>query len=127
MEEQREEGVLRVEDAMRPATDLILETDVVLLRQHPTGWSYIRRQKLEAGIREAKGELPLGSILDHRAVPALRPDLPLDTALCYADRWPLLPVVSRADFRQLEGIISQSDVLKSQSDVLKRYRDFAEA
>jgi chloride channel protein, CIC family len=136
MQEQREEGVLRVEDAMRPATDLILEAeesinyarqrwkeelpDVLLVRQHPTGWSYISRQELEAGIRDAKSDLPLGTILDHRTVPVLHPDHPLDTALRYADRWPLLPVVSRADFGQLEGVISRSDVLK-------RYRDFAEA
>jgi CBS domain-containing protein len=35
------------------------------------------------------------------------------------DRWPLLPVVSRADFRQLEGVISERDVLA-------RYREFGE-
>jgi hypothetical protein len=28
------------------------------------------------------------------------------------DRWPLVPVVSRADFQKLEGVISQSDVLQ---------------
>jgi len=38
--------------------------------------------------------------------------------LRYADRWPLIPVVSRADFARLEGVISEHDVLE-------RYRDFA--
>jgi hypothetical protein len=26
---------------------------------------------------------------------------------CYVDRWPLLPIVSRADFQKREGVISQ--------------------
>ena len=33
--------------------------------------------------------------------------------------WPVVPVVNRADFRKLEGIISQRDVLD-------RYREFGE-
>ena len=35
------------------------------------------------------------------------------------DRFPLVPVVSRADFGKLEGVISEHDVLE-------RYRDFGE-
>ena len=46
-----------------------------------------------------------------RQIPYLHPDYPLEVALRYVDRWPLLPVVSRADFGQLEGVISQQDVL----------------
>jgi CIC family chloride channel protein len=49
----------------------------------------------------------------------LHPDNPLETALRYVDRWPLLPVVNRADFRKLEGVISQQDVLQ-------RYQLFGE-
>jgi hypothetical protein len=47
------------------------------------------------------------------------PEQSLDTALRYGDRWPLVPVVSRADSRKLEDLISQRDVLQ-------RYRDFGE-
>jgi chloride channel protein, CIC family len=50
-------------------------------------------------------------------LPSLHPDLPLDTALRYVDRWPLVPVVNRADLSELEGVITQRDVLE-------RYRDF---
>jgi len=32
-------------------------------------------------------------------------------ALRYVDRWPLVPVVSCANFGKLEGVISQRDVL----------------
>jgi CBS domain-containing protein len=62
----------------------------------------------------------LASVLESAPIPALHPDLPLETALRYVDRWPLVPVVSRADFRQLEGLISQRDVLE-------RYREFGES
>lgn len=139
MEEQREEGTLRVEDAMRPASTAMLDTVldahdsldqvfqrwdakfpyVRLVRMDPTGWSSVARQALEIMIKEGKGNLTLSSALTGRQIPFLHPDNPLETALRYVDRWPLLPVVSRADFRKLEGVISQQDVLR-------RYRLFGE-
>ncbi len=135
MEEQREEGILRVEDAMRPATNPVLDAkesvdralrqtveatgDVLLVRLNPSGWSSVARGELETMLKEGKGDLTLGSVLVSRQLPFLHPDHALDTALRYIDRWPLVPVVSRADYRKLEGVISQQDVLK-------RYRDFAE-
>jgi chloride channel protein, CIC family len=140
MEEQREEGTLRVEDAMRPASRAVMDSvldaneslesifqrwdakspNVRLVRQYPTGWSSVTRQDLETMVKEGKGGLSLSSVLTGRQIPFLHPDHPLETALRYVDRWPLLPVVSRADFRKLEGVISQQDVLK-------RYRLFGEA
>ena len=135
MEEQREEGILRVEDAMRPMGDSVLDaedtidrvlhvsekssSDVLLVRLSPVGWSSITSQELRRMATEGKGGFTLGSLLPVRHVPYLHPDHSLDTALRYVDRWPLVPVVSRADFRKLEGVISQHDVLK-------RYRDFGE-
>jgi CIC family chloride channel protein len=135
MEEQREEGILRVEDAMRPATNPVLDAkesvgrafrqtvdvagDVLLVRLNPSGWSSVTRGELETMVKEDKGDLTLASVLVSRQIPFLHPDHALDTALRYIDRWPLVPVVSRADYRKLEGVISQQDVLK-------RYRDFGE-
>jgi hypothetical protein len=52
-------------------------------------------------------------------IPYLHPDLSLETALRYIERWPLVPVVSRANFQQLEGVVSQRSVLD-------RYREFGE-
>ena len=79
MEEQREEGILRVEDAMRPATNPVVDadesldhafqladaktSDVLLVRLNPTGWSSLTRQELEIMIKEGKGDLTLGSVL----------------------------------------------------------------
>lgn len=139
MEEQREEGTLRVEDAMRPASRAVLDTvlnahesldqvlqcwdaklpEVRLVRMDPTGWSSISRPALEIMVKEGKGNLTLSSALSGRPILFLHPDNPLETALRYVDRWPVLPVVSRADFRKLEGVISQQDVLK-------RYQLFGE-
>ena len=39
-------------------------------------------------------------------------------ALRYVDRWPIVPVVSRADLGKVEGIVTQESVLE-------RYRSFA--
>jgi hypothetical protein len=58
-----------------------------------------------------KGEMSLGSVLTSRAMPQLHPDHPLETALRYFDEWPILAVVHRADFQQVEGILTMDDVL----------------
>ncbi|MGA9527968.1 MAG: chloride channel protein [Terriglobales bacterium] len=138
MEEQREENVLRVEDAMGAPLEPVLDSeelverashlvngvakgsrgDVLLVRLHPTGWGSISKAEIETMVQEGKGGLTLSSALASRQIPYLHPDHPLDMALRYVDRWPVVPVVSRADFRQLEGVITQDDVLG-------RYREFA--
>jgi CIC family chloride channel protein len=135
MEEQREEGILRVEDAMKPVEDPVLDAqetvdrllqrldkssiDLLLVRLNPSGWTTVTKLELRQMSGEGKGSFTLGSLVAVRHVPYLHPDQSLDTALRYVDRWPLVPVVSRADFRKLEGVISQRDVLQ-------RYRDFGE-
>jgi CIC family chloride channel protein len=135
MEEQREEGILRVEDAMRPVTTPALDAektldqafesldvdspDVLLVRLNPTGWSSVTKPELETMLKQGKGGLTLSSLLDGPHIPYLHPDHPLETALRYVDRWPLVPVVNRADLRKLEGVVSEHDVLN-------RYRDFGE-
>jgi len=62
--------------------------------------------------REGKGELTHGSALATRRIAYLHPDQPLETALGCMDRRPLIQVVRRADYRQLEGVISQQDLLR---------------
>ncbi len=135
MEEQREEDILQVEDAMQPVTGPVLdaedtlekalrgidhtEGEHLLVRMSPSGWSSVTKEQLQALAAEGKKDSKLGSLLPIRQIPFLHPDLPLETALRHVDRWPLVPVVSRADFRQLEGVVSQGGVLK-------RYREFGE-
>jgi chloride channel protein, CIC family len=135
MEEQREEGVLHVEDAMRPLTEPVLNpeqtvehalreaesssAEALLVRLKPSGWSSITRDELRTMVDAEVGGTTVSSLLNGRRIPYLHPDHPLETALRYVDRWPLVPVVSRADFRRVEGVLSERDVLE-------RYRDFGE-
>jgi CIC family chloride channel protein len=128
LEEEREEAILRVEDGMLPVPATILSaqdyvdanarriqdsTDsIFLVRLHPSGWSTVSRDQLQRLFQEGKGELTLGSVLPPQSLPSLYPDLPLDAALRYVNVYPLVPVVNRADSRQLEGVISRDSVFK---------------
>jgi CIC family chloride channel protein len=51
-------------------------------------------------------------VLTAPALPSLYPDLPLDSALRYVNEYPLVPVVHRANSRQLEGVISRESVFR---------------
>jgi CIC family chloride channel protein len=135
MEEQREEDVLQVEDAMHPLEDPVLDgektveqalrdaerakSDHLLVKRSPSGWSLVTKEELRTLAADGKRDTSLGSLLPILYVPFLHPDHPLETALRYVDRYPLVPVISRADFRQLEGVITERDVLE-------RYREFGE-
>jgi CIC family chloride channel protein len=44
--------------------------------------------------------------------PALFPDMPLDSALHFFPRWPLLPVLNRASRGTVEGMLTLDDVLR---------------
>ena len=127
LEEQRDKAVLRVEDAMRPPVGPILSADesvdqayervqqavgsVFLVRLSGGGWTSVSRDFLCKLRDEGKRELPLSSAMTKRRLPHLHPDLPLEVALRYAQKTPLVPVINRADLRKLEGVISQEDVL----------------
>ena len=128
LEENREEAILRVEDAMLPVPATILSaqdyvdanarrvqdsTDTTfLVRLHPSGWSAIAREQLQRLFREGKGELTLASVLPPQSLPSLYPDLPLDSALRYVNDYPLVPVVNRANSHQLEGVVSRDSVFR---------------
>jgi CIC family chloride channel protein len=127
LEEQREQTVLRVEDAMRPPPDVILNSEdsvqqalrrvqnlpgTCLVRMSPSGWASITADGLKRLVGEGKGEMTLRSTLPIRNLPYLHPDLPLETALRHVYQFELVPVVHRADFRRLDGVISRDDVLQ---------------
>lgn len=107
-------ALLDAEEPLERAWQQLNETspEVLLVRLNPTGWSSVTRDELETMIKEGKGNLTLVSVLASRQIPYVHPDHPLEVALRHVDRWPLVPVVSRADFRKLEGVISQQDVLE---------------
>jgi chloride channel protein, CIC family len=127
LEELREETTLHIEDAMKPPPAPVLNSDetvqdavaqtqqassnLFLVRLTPTGWTSITRDALQRFLNEGKAEMTLGSLLASQRLPYLHPDYPLEMALRYVYQTPLVPVVSRADLRKLEGVISSDDVL----------------
>ncbi len=128
LEELREEHILRVEDAMQAVPLPLLVDDEplekalrqvedsaaesLLVRLSPSGWNSITKQQIRTMVSEGKGALSLRSVLPIRQLPLLHPDHPLAMALRHMKEWPLVPVVSRADFDKLEGVISQDNVLE---------------
>ncbi|HUO27552.1 MAG TPA: chloride channel protein [Candidatus Aquilonibacter sp.] len=128
LEEEREETILRVEDAMLPVPKTILNAQdyidasarrvqdsaegAFLVRLHPSGWSAISGDQLLRLFQEGKGEHTLGSLLSTQNLPSLYPDLPLDAALRYVNNFPLVPVVHRADSHRLLGVVSRDSVFR---------------
>jgi CIC family chloride channel protein len=127
MEEQREQIVLRVEDAFRQpnvpplqASDTlaraleILETssEDCLLVRFPTGrWACIARKDLPEIAAKHPKETQLREVLTTARLPILHPDQRLDDALRFIQGHQLLPVIGRAGSRKLEGVISLPDIL----------------
>ena len=127
MEEQREQIVLRVEDAMRQPDSTPLQagdtlsralevadtsTEEVLLVRFPTGrWASVARKELPALAAEHPPETQLREVLSTARLPILHPDLRLDDALRFIQGHAVLPVVSRAGSRKLEGVLSLPDIL----------------
>lgn len=127
MEEEREEPGLRVEDAMRPVVSPVLRSEEsfadalrrseasteqhFLVNQGVRGWSLVMLEQLRWQVSDGKGDMRLESLPQNTRLPWLHPDQHLDDALRRVGDWPVLPVVSRADFQKLQGIVSLSDIL----------------
>jgi CIC family chloride channel protein len=135
LEEQRDEQILRVEDAMQPLPATVLDgsdaleqaaariagqpENIFLVRMDPSGWSMLPRDLLDRMIKEGKGSLTLASVLPTTRLAYLYPDLPLDAALRCVTQSDLIPVVNRADLRELEGVVTRDDVLtRYQADTI---------
>ncbi|HUC30851.1 MAG TPA: chloride channel protein [Candidatus Acidoferrum sp.] len=126
LEEEREEAILRVEDAMLPPPAIILSAADYIdaaarrvedstepsfpVRLQPSGWSIVTRELILRRMKEGKGEHSLGSLISAQPLPSLFPDLPLDAALRFVQTYPMIPVVNRANPQKLEGVISSQSV-----------------
>jgi CIC family chloride channel protein len=129
MEEQREERVLRVEDAMRPvdvpmisSLQTIAEAAAlcnqqgasdVLVDDPPFGWSSVSASALQKFLQEDKGALTIAHVLPATRMPQIYPDHRLEVALRHVANWPFLPVMHRADATQLVGLISLKDIMNT--------------
>ncbi|MFL6439547.1 MAG: chloride channel protein [Terriglobales bacterium] len=127
MEEQREERVLRVEDAMHPVDVPIVGSDAtvreglafaeeqnaaeILVDDPPFGWCSLNTEKLRALEAQGKGRETIAHNIAAKRMPQIYPDNRLEVALRHIGQWPFLPVMHRADPRQLVGLISMRDVM----------------
>jgi CIC family chloride channel protein len=127
MEEQREEVVLHLEDALRPlsvpeidaGTTLsaaLAELDakhaeVFLVRLPGHAWYSMTRAELGSLAAVTAPETVVSSVLKSDRIPLLFPDLPLDSALPHLARWPILPIQNRASRGAIEGTVTLADVL----------------
>ncbi|HKT24367.1 MAG TPA: chloride channel protein [Terriglobales bacterium] len=129
MEEEREERVLRVEDAMHPVNVPILESQnivedalasaqkngakQILVHDPPFGWSSVDASALQELVRNGEGTRTLAHSLPETRMPPVYPDNRLEVALRHAHHWPILAVMHRADPRQLVGLVSMHDILET--------------
>ncbi|HEX6496417.1 MAG TPA: chloride channel protein [Acidobacteriaceae bacterium] len=127
MEEQREEVVLHLEDALRPLSVPVIDAnmalnaaaaeldakhaDVFLIRLPGHAWYSMTRAELGSLLAVSAPETLVANVLKPDRIPLLFPDLPLDSALPHLARWPLLPVQNRASRGAIEGTVTLADVL----------------
>ncbi len=127
MEEQREEVVLHLEDALRPLSVPVIDSsttlsaaiaeldakhaDVFLIRLPGHAWYSMTRAELGSVAAVHAPETVLASVLKPDRIPLLFPDLPLDSALPHLARWPILPIQNRASRGAIEGTVTLADVL----------------
>jgi CIC family chloride channel protein len=127
MEEQREESSLHLEDALQPVhvpvisgNESIAQASKIvtaegassfLVRLWDGSWYAMKVEELTSASATSTPETPLERTLPPERTPVLFPDLPLDSALPYFPRWPLLPIMNRASKGALEGTVTLQEVL----------------
>jgi CIC family chloride channel protein len=129
MEEQREQVVLRVEDAMRKMESPPLQgsdtlaraleiaessAEDILLVRFPTGrWASVLKEDLHKLAENNPPDALLREVLPAGRLPVLHPDQRLDDVLRLIQGHALLPVVSRAGALMVEGVVSLPDILNA--------------
>ncbi|HET7347216.1 MAG TPA: chloride channel protein, partial [Acidobacteriaceae bacterium] len=127
MEEQREEAVLHIEDALKPVgvpvvrgADSLSTAAAALADSRATAclvhlidgsWYAMSQDELTTATATLTPDTPIQRALKPDRTPTLFPDMPLDSALHYFPRWPLLPISNRATRGALEGVLTLDDVL----------------
>ncbi len=127
MEEQREEIILHLEDALRPVNVPIIEggtklsaaaqeldskhAEVFLVKLPGHAWYSMTRTELASLAAVSAPDTAVASVLKPDRIPLLFPDLPLDSALPHLARWPILPIQNRASRGAIEGTVTLPDVL----------------
>jgi chloride channel protein, CIC family len=127
MEEQREESVLHLEDALRPVNLPVFpgtatleevtaqlgaaDGPMLLVKLRDGSWYSMNRSELSSMTAAQTPDTLLERAIKTDRIPLLFPDLPLDSAIPYLARWPVLPIQNRASKGILEGMVTLEDVL----------------
>ena len=130
LEEQREENILRVEDAMKAPTVPVIDgalrvqeameilrnvdhAEGVLVRHESGGWTLLHWDDLAKAAAEGKQGETLDTSIPGIRLPQLYPDYNLDAALHYVQDSTVVPVVHRANPRELLGVVTLKDILEA--------------
>lgn len=132
LEEQREEPTLHIEDALQPvgvpvvrASDTLQYVSAAMIEGPATAclirlpdgsWYAMSADELTSASATLTPETPVQRATQPDRTPLLFPDMPLDSALHYFPRWPVLPVLNRASRGTLEGVLTLDDVLRGYRD-----------
>jgi len=129
IEERREQEAFLVEDAMRtdgafvvrpnePVADVARKAGTqkdtpVLLRVRVGEWRLIDSEDMQRLANDGAGSYTASEVKTKGPLPLLFPDESIEEAMRWLGDWPVIPVVSRADLGQLEGVLTFPDVLKA--------------
>ncbi len=127
MEEQREESVLHLEDALRPVNLPVFpgtatleevrtqlgsaDAPMLLVKLRDGSWYSMNLSELTSMAAAQTPDTLLERAIKPDRTPLLFPDMPLDSAIPYLARWPVLPIQNRASKGILEGVVTLEDVL----------------
>jgi CIC family chloride channel protein len=129
IEEQREQVPLTVEVAMKTdisvvalpdelAADLARRTEeqkdaLILVRMNPGQWLLLDREELRRLASDGAMTTKAAEAKPRGPLPILFRDQSLEDALHAVGDWPAVPVVSRADLSELEGVVTLADILRA--------------
>jgi len=105
-------------DARRSVTEAFAKSDATaaLVQCKNAAWYAATRKELEAIFAAMTDNQDTRQTLEDSLgpdrTPLMFPDQPLASALPYFRRWPLLPISNRAMRGALEGVLSQTDVIR---------------
>jgi chloride channel protein, CIC family len=126
LEEEREQEILTVEDAMRPRPEIILDSqkpvaeawslaeatkdEYFLVRRPSKSIAVLSRKDLK-GLVDSGESRSLEEAQTLSVVPYLHPDEDLQVALRQVTNYPLVPVLSRANVSRILGVIDLTDIM----------------
>jgi len=129
MEERREEISVHVEDAMRTYQGRVLNIEeplktamalaaassenFVFVEDGLGKWYGIKKEELQRQVAASREGATLRSVLLDEPLPHVHPDHSMEEALRRLGDLPILPVVNRANFHKLEGVVGLKDILQA--------------